>query len=177
MSALREDLRANGRRSGLVGLVWALVFSPGFVQILLHRASCATMRGGPPGRLLSSLIWRVSVHLSGCYFSRLAEIGPGLRLPHPVGIVIGDSVKIGRNVALYQNVTIGLAEAVEDGSEKAYPEIGDGVTIYAGAVIIGPIRIGKGAVVGANAVVTRDVPENVTVAGVPARILHENRHS
>lgn len=85
-----------------------------------------------------------------------------LKLPHPVGIVIGDGVKVGHGVRIYQNVTIGRLDSAASGR---YPTIGDEVTVYAGAVIAGEIRVGARSIIGANAVVTRDVPEDSLVIG------------
>jgi serine acetyltransferase len=81
--------------------------------------------------------------------------------PHPVGIVIGDGAVIGRNVRIYQNVTLGLTQNGVGG----YPTIEDDVSIYAGAVVIGGITVGAGSVIGANAIVSRDVPAGSVVVG------------
>ena len=90
----------------------------------------------------------------------------GVKFPHAVGIVIGDGVRIGKDVRIYQNVTIGLLENVEAAQAgNLYPTLEDGVIVYGGAVIVGPITIGAGAVVGANAVITRDVPPNAKAFG------------
>lgn len=88
-----------------------------------------------------------------------------VKFPHPVGIVIGDGVTIGRDVRIYQNVTIGLTENLTDATAADYPTIEDGVFIYAGAVIAGGITVGKGAIIGANAVITRDVPSGAIAFG------------
>jgi len=89
-----------------------------------------------------------------------------IKFPHPVGIVIGDGVKIGKEVRIYQNVTIGLLEnAPAREAADQYPTIEDGVIIYAGAVIAGPVQIGAGATIGANAVITRDVPPGAVAFG------------
>ena len=93
-------------------------------------------------------------------------IGPGLELPHCLPIVVHYNAKIGKNCTLHQFVTIG-----GDSRGKA-PVIGDNCFIGSGAVIIGDIKIGKNVTIGANAVVTKDVPDNATVGGVPAKILH-----
>jgi serine O-acetyltransferase len=77
--------------------------------------------------------------------------------PHPVGIVVGSEVRIGRNVTIYQNVSIGRRrQGLEEAAE--YPTLEDHVTVYAGAVIMGNITIGSHAIIGANAVVSKDVP-------------------
>ncbi len=88
-----------------------------------------------------------------------------VRFPHPVGIVIGDAVRIGKDVRIYQNVTIGLTENVVGPLPSAYPTIDDEVFIYAGAVIFGSISIGARSIVGANAIVSRDVPPDSVVFG------------
>jgi serine O-acetyltransferase len=81
--------------------------------------------------------------------------------PHPVGIVIGDGAVIGHGVRIYQNVTLGLTQNGVGG----YPTIEDDVSIYAGAVVIGGITVGAGSVIGANAIVSRDVPAGSVVVG------------
>jgi len=88
--------------------------------------------------------------------------------PHPIGIIIGRGVKIGKNCTIYQNVTIG-AKTVEESTNNFYPQIGDNVIIGANAVIIGNIIIGDNAYVGAGSVVTKSVNENDWVVGNPAK--------
>ena len=95
----------------------------------------------------------------------------GLCLPHPVGIVIGEGSVIGNDVTIYQGVTLGRASHEVD----AYPSIDDGAVIYAGATLLGPIRIGRNAVVAAHSVVLSDVPDFATVVGAPARIVRTSR--
>ena len=84
--------------------------------------------------------------------------------PHPVGIVIAETATIGNNCKIFQNVTIGANAGL-------YPVIEDNVTIYANAVIIGDVHIGKNAVIGAGSVVLHDVPENEIWAGNPAHFI------
>jgi serine O-acetyltransferase len=99
-------------------------------------------------------------------------VGPGLDLPHPWGIVIGGAT-IGRNCVLYHNVTIGVRAPHLTHRRPRRPElptIGDDVIIYAGAMILGPITVGDRAIIGANAMVTQDVPPD-TMVGVDAKLL------
>ena len=93
--------------------------------------------------------------------------------PHLVGIVISRAATIGNNCTIYQNVTIGSKNYKEgDGKTKSnYPTIGDNSIIYAGAVIVGPVTIGKNCVIGANSVVTSDIPDNSIAVGAPAKVI------
>lgn len=103
-------------------------------------------------------------------------IQKGTIFPHLFGIVIAPAATIGNNCRIYQNVTIGAKDvATGHGDPAFYPKIGNNVTIYAGAVIIGHIRIGDNAIIGANSVVTKDVPANATAVGIPAKIVSETK--
>lgn len=93
-----------------------------------------------------------------------SKAGENIFLPHPRNVVIGDRVIIGNNCRIYQGVTIGQSKGM-------YPKIGDNVIIYPGAKIIGDVSIGDNSIVGTNAVVTKNVPSNTIVAGIPARVL------
>jgi serine O-acetyltransferase len=124
---------------------------------------------GVLGRLLSR--WFVLEHrfwssVTGVDIPLNCHIGGGLLIPHPVGIVIHDRAVIGPNCLIFQNVTIGQGNP---GPEV--PVLGAGVDVGAGAVILGGIRIGYRAKIGANAVVLCDVPAGATAVGVPARII------
>lgn len=98
----------------------------------------------------------------GCFIDPSAEIGRGLCLPHPIGIVIGAGARIGENCVIYQNVTIG--RKYRDIAE--YPNIGDNVIIYCNSVLIGDINVGKNSVIGCNSVVLKSVDENSKCVGV-----------
>ena len=106
-----------------------------------------------------------------CYISPQAIIDKGIKIPHPVGIVIGGASRIGANVSIYQNVTIG-SRRKGDFEKGAQPLIEEGVTCFSGCQILGNITIGKGSVIGAGAIVTSSVPPNTVSAGVPSKILH-----
>lgn len=150
----REDLAANAERSGVIGALFAWFRNPGFAVVTLARAmQWWHARGSAVGKVVAGLLWCHLVRRYGCHISPTARFGAALRLPHPVGIVIGDGVRLGDNVTLYQHVTLGRRSAKRPG----YPSVESGATVYAGAVLIGAITIGAGAVVGANAVVGADV--------------------
>jgi serine O-acetyltransferase len=163
----REDLIANTGRSGFRAAAVAWVTSPGFVVVTWWRLARWLRSSGWAGRVLSWIILRFCLMRRGCYLSLLAEIGPGLVLPHPTGIVVGDGVRLGRSVTLYQNVTLGRPDA----KTPVYPKLEDGVVVYAGAVVIGSVTIGRAATVAANAVVNRDVMPGAVVAGAPAKMV------
>jgi serine O-acetyltransferase len=91
--------------------------------------------------------------------------------PHPIGIVIGKNVILGRDCTIYQNVTIGVG----NNKKEDYPIIGNNVTIYAGAIVIGKVTVGDNAVIGAGCIVTKDVPENKIAVGSPMRIIDKKK--
>jgi serine O-acetyltransferase len=97
-----------------------------------------------------------------------AKMGHGILLDHATGLVIGETAVVGNNVSILQSVTLG-GTGKEEGDR--HPKIADGVLISAGAKILGNIKVGEGAKVGAGSVVLEDVPPHVTVAGVPAKIV------
>jgi len=97
-----------------------------------------------------------------------ARMGKGIMLDHATGLVIGETAVVGNNVSILQSVTLG-GTGKDEGDR--HPKIGDGVLISAGAKILGNIRVGEGAKVGAGSVVLEDVPAHTTVAGVPAKVV------
>jgi serine O-acetyltransferase len=103
-----------------------------------------------------------------CDFT-LRFVGPGLALPHPYGIVIHDRARIGSGCTVMQHVTIGSSP-----EKSGVPTLGDGVFVGVGAVILGEVKIGTRARIGANSVVLSDVPDGATAVGAPARVLDVN---
>lgn len=119
-------------------------------------------RGGLVGQMARKLL-RV---LFGCDVSPGAKFFASPNLHHPLGIVVGMGAVIGRNVTIYQGVTIGGSRSGK------YPRIGDNVIIYANATVIGAAVIGDNAVIGANAFVVGDVPANAVVKAPPSPIFY-----
>lgn len=125
-------------------------------------------RGGRLWRLYALYLHKRIWNESGCYISPLAIIAKGLDLPHPSGIVIGGAARIGANVTIYQNVTIG-SRRKGDFQNGDQPTIEDGVICYSNSQLLGPIIIGKNSVIGASSVVLCSVPTGHVVAGNPAK--------
>ncbi|MGO9136845.1 MAG: serine O-acetyltransferase [Syntrophales bacterium] len=116
----------------------------------------------------SKILYPLCRSMPTLFISRVDEgIGPGLVIHYGWATGIGGK-KIGRNCHIFQNVTIGYLNVTDK------PTIGDNVTIYAGAKVLGNVKVGDNSIVGANAVVVKDVPENCTVIGVPAYIVRRN---
>lgn len=162
----RTDLEANGGGKGGMGPLGMWFLSPSYSLISSWRFSHKLRKFGPPGKLLARIWINIFVHARGCFIPSSVVIGRGFSLPHPVGVVIGEGCVIGDSVTIYQNVTLGIAKE----SQRAYPQIEDGVTIYAGAILLGGIRVGRGSIVAAGAIVTRDVPPHSLAVGAPARV-------
>jgi len=101
-----------------------------------------------------------------------ATLGPGLFIDHALGVVIGETAVVGSDVTIYQGVTLG-GTSLEKG--KRHPTVEDRVTIGAGAKVLGPVTVGSGSRIGANAVVVRDVPPDSVVVGVPGQVIARSR--
>ena len=113
-----------------------------------------------PFRFLLSVIFHLEI--PGYFYSRK------VRMPHPYNIIVNERAIVGSNVTIYQGVTIGSKQF---GSKVGVPEIADDVIIYPNSIIVGAIKVGAGAVIGAGSVVVNDVPDNAIVTGNPARIV------
>ena len=117
--------------------------------------------------ILARFISQVGRFFTGIEIHPGARIAEGFFIDHGMGVVIGETAEIGKNVTLFHGVTLG---GTGKDKGKRHPTVGDNVIIGAGAKILGPIRIGDNAKVGANAVVLKDVPEGATVVGIPGEI-------
>lgn len=144
----------------------------GHLAVFLFRLAStlyAKKTFGPICRSLAMIITRLNTTLTGVDIDPIARVGEGLDISHSVGLTIGPAT-IGRNATLYHGVTIAPAHHHDDSGQL--PMLGDNVTVYCGACIIVPVKIGDGANIGANAVVTRDIPSGMLAVGVPAKIIN-----
>ena len=110
------------------------------------------------------LFWFFKIEIS-----RHARIGPGLRLPHPMGLIIAPNVSVGADCDLYADVRLVLAHGAKQG-----PRIGRHVFLGDGAKVVGSVTVGDHAVIGVSSVVTRDVPAHATAVGIPAKVINEH---
>lgn len=137
---------------------------------LLLRIRQRLQHSNMPGRNFLQQCLRSAIHfLSGCDISIGAIVPTSTRFPHPTGIVIGDGVRLGERVTIYQNVTLGSHG--RPGAMPTYPIVDDDCTLFAGCVLIGDITLGKGAIVGANSVLTQSLDDRQIAVGVPARVI------
>ena len=123
--------------------------------------------------LAARFISQLSRFLTGIEIHPGAKIGKNLFIDHGMGVVIGETSEIGNNVTIYHMVTLGgISPSIDSNNQrqvKRHPTLMDNVVVGSGAQILGPVIIGKNAKVGANAVVTKDVPDNAVMIGIPAK--------
>ena len=165
-----EDFKAVFDRDpaarGFWGIFDVLLTYPGFHAICFHRFAHLLYRIHIP--VIPHLIMWLGRIFTGVEIHPAARIGSGFFIDHGFGVVIGETSEIGRNVTLFQGVSIG-GTGKETG--KRHPTLGDNVVVGAGAKILGGITIGNDVYIGANAVVLKPVPDNCTVVGVPGRCI------
>ena len=146
---------------------------PGVKAVFFHKIANFFQVAG--FFLLARIISQTSRFFTGIEIHPGAKIGKNLFIDHGMGVVIGETSEIGNNVTIYHAVTLGgispSIESEKQRNEKRHPTIGNEVVIGSGAQIIGPINVGDGSRVAANAVVVNNVPENSTMVGVPAKII------
>jgi len=144
---------------------------PGVKAVLFHRIAnffCVAKFD-----LIGRIISQFSRFLTGIEIHPKATIGKNLFIDHGMGVVIGETSEIGNNVTIYHNVTLGgISPSVNSDNQrnvKRHPTLKDEVVVGSGAQILGPVVIGRNAKIGANAVVTKNVPENAVMVGIPAK--------
>ena len=160
----------RGRPPSWLQILPRLITRPGMLASVILRTQQCLWRAGHVRS--AQLLRTVGLVLLGSDFVPGMTIGTGLFMPHPVGIAIGNGLRIGNNVMITQGVTAGFRD--DDRSiEQKLPTICDGAKIWPHATLVGGIRVGEGAEVGANSLVVSDVPDYAVVVGVPARKISE----
>ena len=144
---------------------------PGVKAIFFHKI--ANFFAIAKFDLIARIISQLSRFLTGIEIHPKAKIGKNLFIDHGMGVVIGETSEIGENVTIYHMVTLGgIAPSINSDSQreiKRHPTLMNNAVVGSGAQILGPVIIGKNAKVGANAVVTKNVPDNAVMIGIPAR--------
>ena len=164
---IREEIKAVFQRDPAARSIWEVILCyPGFHALIAYRITHWFYKHKL--FLLARIISQISRFFTGIEIHPGAKIGKGLFIDHGMGVVIGETAEIGNNVTIYQGVTLG-GTGKEKG--KRHPTIGNNVIIAAGAKVLGSIKIGDNAKIGAGAVVIKPVPANSTVVGVPGRIV------
>ncbi len=171
---LREDIDSFKVRDPAARSTLEIILCyPGFHALVVYR--------------LSNWLWKLNLRLLARFISYLgrivtaieihpaAQIGRRFFIDHGTGVVVGETSIIGDDVTLYHSVTLGgISPSVDSDKQvgqKRHPTIMDGAIIGSGAAVLGPITIGEGARVGANSVVTKDIPASVTAVGIPAQVI------
>lgn len=174
MTLLAEDFKrvnSKGKKGNILKYLIKFYSNAGFRAIFLYRI----------GRFFyvnkkftkAGFCQRIMHHLSHCWISVAADIGPGFMIAHVRSLVIGGETRIGKNCDVRQNVTFGgnFNKKTDDG--RTQPWLEDNISVSVGAVIIGPVKIGSNTIIGANTVVTSDVPANSICFGVPGKVIKE----
>ena len=144
---------------------------PGVKAVFFHRL--ANFFSVAKFDLIARIISQFSRFLTGIEIHPGAKIGKNLFIDHGMGVVIGETSEIGNNVTIYHMVTLGgISPSINSNDQrhvKRHPTLKDNVVVGSGAQILGPVVVGKNSKIGANAVVTKDVPENAVMIGIPAK--------
>ena len=144
---------------------------PGAKAVFFHKI--ANFFAIAKFHLVARIISQFSRFLTGIEIHPKANIGKNLFIDHGMGVVIGETSEIGDNVTIYHMATLGgISPSVNSNEQrniKRHPTLKDNVVVGSGAQILGPVTVGKNAKIGANAVVTKDVPENAVMVGIPAK--------
>ena len=163
-SIIKRDPAAKSKLS-------VILTYPGVKAIFFHRVanffSIANLD------LIARIISQFSRFLTGIEIHPKAKIGKNLFIDHGMGVVIGETSEIGNDVTIYHNVTLGgISPSINSDNQrnlKRHPTLKDGVVVGSGAQVLGPLVVGKNSKIGSNAVITKDVPENAVMVGIPAK--------
>ena len=171
LARLREDLDAAASHDPAArGSLENLVVYSGLHAIWMHRLT-HRMWARPGLRFPARVLSQLTRFATGIEIHPGATIGRRFFIDHGMGVVIGETAEIGNDVMLYHGVTLGGRSLAK---VKRHPTICDGVTVGAGAKILGPVTIGANSAVGANAVVVKDAPADSIITGIPAKWRHRD---
>ena len=163
-SIIKRDPAAKSKLS-------VILTYPGAKAVFFHKI--ANFFAVAKFDLIARIISQFSRFITGIEIHPRAKIGKNLFIDHGMGVVIGETSDIGDNVTIYHNVTLGgISPSINSDNQrevKRHPTLQDCVVVGSGAQVLGPIIIGKNSKIGANAVVTKDVPENGVMVGIPAK--------
>lgn len=164
---IQRDVRVVFKRDPAAKSVIEVLFCyPGLHAIWLHRLSHALYNRG--WVLLPRMISNLARFLTGIEIHPGAKLGEGLFIDHGTGVVIGETAEVGRNVTIYQGVTLG-GTGKEKG--KRHPTVGNNVVIASGAKVLGSFKVGDHSKIGAGSVVLKEVPAYSTVVGIPGKVV------
>ena len=171
-SIIKRDPAAKSKLS-------VILTYPGAKAVFFHKI--ANFFAIAKFHLVARIISQFSRFLTGIEIHPKANIGKNLFIDHGMGVVIGETSEIGDNVTIYHMATLGgISPSVNSNEQrnvKRHPTLKDNVVVGSGAQILGPVTVGKNAKIGANAVVTKDVPENAVMVGIPAKNVGETSGS
>ena len=163
-SIIKRDPAAKSKLS-------VILTYPGVKAVFMHRI--ANFFAIAKFDLVARIISQFSRFLTGIEIHPKAKIGKNLFIDHGMGVVIGETSEIGDNVTIYHSVTLGgISPSIDSDSQrdvKRHPTLKNNVVVGSGAQVLGPVVVGENAKIGANAVVTKDVPENAVMVGIPAK--------
>jgi len=168
-SVIKRDPAAKSKLS-------VILTYPGVKAVLFHQI--AHFFSVAKFNLIARVISQFSRFLTGIEIHPAAKIGKNFFIDHGMGVVIGETSEIGDNVTIYHMVTLGgISPSINSDNQrqvKRHPTLKDNVVIGSGAQVLGPLTVGENAKVGANAVVTKDVPANAVMVGIPAKNVNKD---
>jgi serine O-acetyltransferase len=176
LEAVRSDfdgfLALDTERSHSLRRRLDVLTQPGFLAGVLFRISqsCVRLHLDP----IAQLVYLWNVMLFGADLSQRAFAGPGLVIVHPVGVSIDAGVRLGKNVRIHKGVTVGAEGIDAEDLAKGVPSVGDGVRLFDGCKLLGPIEVGEGALIGTNCLVTRSIPAYAVVATGSAKVIRRS---
>ena len=167
-----EYLESIKKRDPAAKSILSIILTyPGVKAVFFHQISNFFYKAGVD--LIARIISQTVRFFTGIEIHPGAKLGKNLFIDHGMGVVIGETSEVGDNVTIYHAVTLGGSSPSIDSEkqrhEKRHPTIGHDVVIGSGAQIIGPVKVGNNSRIAANAVVVKDVPENATMVGIPAK--------